>query len=479
MGFKKTVLQTFTALCALSIVACSGSSGTSSGTSSGSSSTSSSVTVSSLSEVPEISQMLVSSGTNSNSTALFAVSGTPSNLVDISDSDADTLFWNGMISDISDYIDEDGNVDTSGLSTYLGNDGMSDFFDGEGKCRVAQMIGYSFQNIESAGTSICYLKNAPTASSGVSIVSGEVDDVSELFQPDAATKIVKVQVTGGEGDGPESEDDEIFIKVYGTNTTEGSDGYAVDLWFCDPNSGTADGYEIVRINTENGTMTSTNVDTNRGNFVASFSGSLTEDEDGNISFDSSAAQSVNYASSDDEFGTHQAYISVEDGTLTSKEWYEGEWDGQSENRKAYGVSNYSGTSIENFKILTAGFSTRWTSGGNDTDDYYGAMEYQDTLYVAVTSGDLYDAVSSFSFAEDSFWDAEEPTVDSDLLAATSDYDCSATPDFVVSMDMGDSGFQSEVGDQCEAHFSDMNFCDSDAIQKARNAIFEVEFQGNE
>ena len=460
---NKFVKYALTSVCVLALSSCGSSTSTNSGSST---SSSSSVAVNDLAQVPSLTSMLTSSTSANISSPLFAVSGTPTSLVDIDSDAADTLFWNGLIAD----------VNTNGASS----EDIENYFNGEGKCRVAQMIGFSFQNIETASTSICYLKNAPTASSGVTIDSGDTAqaDIEDLFAPTEDNRVVKVQVRGNENE-EEGGNQDIYIQVFGSDSTEAADGYAVDMWFCEEDgTGTATGYESIRVNTTDGTMTASNVSTDFGNFISNFSGTLTEDEDGNITFDSEAAQSVTYTYQETGEANfiHKGYVSVEGETLTSKEHFSGSFGGQDEERKTYSVSSFTGSSLDSFGILSAGVRSSWVFGDDEEDTFYGAMEFQDTLYNIVSEGTLYDTVEDYAFSSDSFFGESGATIDSESLDSVSDYSCSVTPDAVVTMDFSDSTFVTEISSQCESSFNEMNFCDGQAIQTARSAIFAAESQ---
>ncbi len=435
-----------------SLPACGSSGSSSSSDSGGSGDGTSQVTVSSLTDIPSLTDIVASSSSQSSSARIHsAVSGTPPILQDIDATSADTYFWNGLVATIN----------TAG--SVASDEQAGEFWDGEGSCRMAQNVGYSFQNIQQAGTSLCYMKNAPEASSGTSITSGSITDPSELFTPTADSRIVKVAVSGDEEVGEQN----IFIRVYGTGTTEGAAGFAADLWFCNTES-TATGYEQLRINSSTGVMTQTSVSTDFGNFTSLFNGQLTADLNGNPIFDSAVAQTVEYTFASEEFGTNKGYVSVLDGEMTTKNWNS---NGDGSSGKNYIISSYTGDDITELQFNSAGFANQWSFDGTDTDTFYGASEFRDTTYVADDSIALFDDTNNFDFTTDSFWDGELEA-DSEALAATADYDCTATPDSVVAMDMSDAAFQAEVVSACENNFEDMNFCDSESISQARSAVFQ-------
>jgi hypothetical protein len=460
--YKRIVAGLFTLILASGVISCNG------GSSSGSSG-SSSLSISSLSDIPELSNMVDNTSTSASiSYALMAVSGDAPSLNTIDSDDAETLFWDGLISDVI----------TNGADA----EDIDAYWQGEGKCRMAQNVGFAFRHIEESGTSVCYLKNAPEAESGVEITSGDAT-VDNIFSPDTETKLVQVNVSNANFGGEEEEgapnEQNIFIQVYGTSTSEASDGFAIDLWFCAEGEDTPNSYEQVRVNESTGVMTQlhANVDGN-GTFTSDFTGTLAINANGSVSFDPDSTQTaeVFFQGSSEDF---KGRVQIIDGEMISKSWstYEDSEYDFSEERKVYVNSTYSGTSTDDLKFLSAGFAAQWSNSDfeeSGSDAFSAATEFQDTTYATLLSGDLFDSVNNFDFADDSFWDGTL-AIDSDLVSARTSYDCNATPDIVVSMDMSDSGMQA-VQTLCETAFDgNMDFCDSADINEARNAIFDAEF----
>ncbi|MBU1918390.1 hypothetical protein KKF63_09735, partial [bacterium] len=108
-----------------------------------------------------------------------------------------------------------------------------------------------------------------------------------------------------------------------------------------------------------------------------------------------------------------------------------------------------------------------------SDTFQGAVEYNDTFYDQNNENELYNLVEDFDFSSEDFFTGTVGVSDS-VLETLSEYSCSVTPDIVISMDMADTGMMA-VSEECEQIWSDMNFCDSESIQQAREAIFEVDY----
>lgn len=407
-----------------------------------------SVSVSSLTSLPSLTDMVGTTEASGNVSALRAlVSGTAPILSQISADDADTLFWNGLLAD----IDQNGAT----------SDDADAFWQGEGRCRMAQSVGYSFQNIEQAGASLCYMKNAPNAESGISVTSGGIEHPNEAFVQQPASRLIRVDTTGQDEGG----DQHIFIRVYGSGTAEGSDGYAVDLYFCDEGEDHSRGLEQIRVNTSTGRFTQSTAETSFGDFVLQASAQLTQDSEGNLSFDPDSVKTAEvYFNHEDEF-LSKSVITIDGDTISSKDYGSfGDFI-----NKSYTVSHYTGADLDNLRFLEAGFAGENSFEGHDNPAYHGATEFQTSRYAQVNSGSLFNEAADFDFSADSFFSSgfEEYA---DLLEDANSGDCSATPDIILAMDFSDPGME-PVGELCQSSFSDMNFCDSDLVNEARNAVF--------
>jgi hypothetical protein len=190
-------------------------------TSSETSSSASGTTVNSLTKLPDVTT-LVTTG-SSTSTLKAAVTGTPPLLKGITATTADTYFWNGLIATIN-------------AAASVTSDQINSFWTGEGACRMAQVVGYSFQNVLQGGISLCYMKNAPDSTNGVTINKGS-EAISAIFSQGASNKTILVHAKNFSDAGSGAAgDQDIFIKVFGTGSTEGSYGYGSDLWFCSAGS---------------------------------------------------------------------------------------------------------------------------------------------------------------------------------------------------------------------------------------------------
>ena len=415
--------------------------------------------VSSVSDLPDVRTMVRTSAASAPNLK-DTVSGTPPFLKDITATNADAYFWNGLVAKIN-------------AASSVTSDQVDAFWEGEGACRMAQAVGYSFQNILQGATSLCYMSNAPVATSGVTVTSGSVTASEAMTQADA-TRIVKVQVTNfteiGGSKGGSTTDQDIFIKIYGVSTAEGSVGYAADLWFCA--SGSPTSYENIRVNSSTGILTDTNVNKGEeGNFISSLSASL-KSSGSKFVFDASKAKTADVYFTSDAFGSFFGNVSITDGSMTARNYQSGSYGGTSNTFKHSIFAEYSGDTMATLRFKTAGFALENTFG-SQSNNVTGGTEFQGTTYSAVSSGTLYDLAKAEDFSAAVYQGSASSYAT--LLAAISNYDCSATPDVVVEMDFSKDGTKA-VATQCENTFSDMDFCDDSTIQLARQNVFNAQIQ---
>ncbi|MBF0491645.1 MAG: hypothetical protein HQM15_02560 [Deltaproteobacteria bacterium] len=423
--------------------------------------------VSSLSKLPDLSSMLDSTSSASISRSLIrsAVSGTSNTpaIQDMSGSNADAIFWNGMLAGINA---------TPSTVVLTDQQTINNFFRESAQCYMAQGVGFSMQNIESSGTSLCYMKRAPAVIPADAVTPATAADA--VMSQEANTKVIKINATNMPGrNRPGGNSQTIFIKIFGSSSTEGSAGFAADLWFC--SSGAAGQAENIRYNSTSKIMTDTSVNGEKGGIYQNiFSASLLAQSDGSFTFDPDQARSSDMFSSNQ--GDFKASIHVLGDQLTNKSYNSNTFNGVPQSNKNYSKSQIS-TSVsasgrKNVFFYQGGVANTFGSG-DSSNTFSTGTEWQTDHYVPVTSGTYYDAVSAFSFDTDAFYSslAEDTT----LTASLSNYDCSTTPDIELNMDMGTTAMAPVVS-ACEQHWQNMNFCNSDAVQNAMNAVFTAQNQ---
>lgn len=451
---KRTFAFGFAAVLAMALSGCGGSSG---------GSTPGSTTANSLSDLPATSTLVTggaAAASLSAKTVGKAVTGTPPYLKDISSDNVDTYFWGGLLATLSTTNAED--VTESQRQAY---------WQGEGACRMAQAVGYSFENVLNGGISMCYMQNMPNATNGVAITSGSFT-AANIFDQEVSNKLIKVVVSGEPGERAEGQD--VYIKVYGTTSIEGAGGYAADLWFC--SSGSANGSEQIRVNNTTNIISTTSTHSDFGSFVGTISAYLTTNASGQFVFDSTKDRSatVYFGPSGGAFTFLGAVTIDSAGLITARDWQTGTFGEQSSTNKHAVFANYTGDTMATLAFSAASFSLQDNFGGNPmsiTD----ATEYSTTRYVNADSGTLLTTAQAETFNADVYSGLSSSQYTSAVasLSAVSSLSCTETPDAIVTMDFSQSGPQA-VAALCENNFDDnggMNFCDGPAVGAARDKIF--------
>ncbi len=415
---------------------------------------SSSATATKLSQLPSFNT-LTQTSTSSNlavgKSLAKTVSGTPPLLNTISADNVDTYFWNGLLATLKN-------------ASTVTTDQEAAFWQGSGACWMAQSVGYSFQDVLSAGTALCYMKNAPSLASGVTVTGSTA---AEMFTTAAATKTIKVTASSvPSDDGKSTKEENIFIKVYGSSTAEGSAGYAADLWFC--NAGSVQGYQKIRIDASN-VLTSTDVDVGSdGSFVGLVTATLKASGDALI-FDPTKSREAKVYFKQDKTGDAFTFLNTTtlgDGTLTSRSYETSTFNGATSANKNAIYAQYSGNTMSALRFLAAGVAgiNTFSGSSNATTE---AVEYKNAYYAPIYSGDLYTSAKAEPFTDAVY--SGTTTTYTDLLSAKSDFSCSATADITATMDFTDTAVAA-LAKTCESDFKDMNFCQSDAINTVQGKI---------
>lgn len=420
-------------------------------------------TITSLGELPQTTSIFNAEASASVSVATSkTAAGTPPLVRDITPTLADTIFWDGLIALINGGEDVTQQI-------------AEDFFNGEGSCRMTQTTGYLIQELQMFGVSICYMQQMPDMSEGVTIDQAPSGVTREnIFDKRDADLITQVNANNmPAGQGGQTGDQTIFIKVYGNDSTTNATDYWIDLWFCA--NGTANGYEEVRVDGADGSVAQASYHTEEeGNFYANFAGSLTAAADGTVIYDPSASQTATVY--DNFYGIHNGQVSVVGNLLTGMEHAQELDQNQEVNatRKILGLSEFTGTSVDTLRFVQGGFAGEMVFG-EGTDTFDGAIEYQNTLYENVgANGQYYSDVQNYDFSANSFYSGTlaMPTEPATTLQG---FSCSETPDVIVTMDGSDAGVAAQAAN-CESTFQDMNFCDNEDIGNARGQVEAFMFQ---
>jgi hypothetical protein len=304
----------------------------------------------------------------------------------------------------------------------------------------------------------------------VSITSGTAT-AANIFDQGVSSKVIRVTMAGIQSGGPET----VFIKVYGTGTSEGSSGYAADLWMCG-SAGAVVGSEEIRVNSSTNVFANTSVHQESGSFVGTLSASLTTNASGQFIFDSTKDRSatVYFGPADGTF-TFLGNVAINSaGLITARDYNSGTFNSQSNTNKHAVFANYSGDTMDTLRLRESAFALQDTFGSN-LMTISDATEYNTTRYVNVDSGTLLTTARAERFDADLYSgsSSSQYTSAQTKISALSGFSCSTTPDITVSMDFSQTG-PTAVATQCENHFDDngnMNFCDGQTVSTAREKVF--------
>jgi hypothetical protein len=449
-------------LFALSMMGCGGSSG--------------SASVSSLSQLPDPASM-VSTSTSSTGLSRAVVSGTAPLITDLH-SNADQYFWNGILASkltSANFSALSSSDKSLYASEFWGGDFAHDGPSGQGGCSMAQNTAQVFGRLLESSGSSCYMKNFPSAATGITITPTPAGGNENLFAQAASDFIVKVNVTNDSEDGNESKSNTtVYIRVFGTDTV-GSDVYKVRLHFCNDGATQANGSESFEVNRSTLAFTSTSKhnETN-GTFSSDVSAFLKAGSGTNLAFDPSKDRTITMKGS---FGsdTFASKITItSDNLIYSLMNHATSFNSQSWNDKTSSVAQFSGDSANTVRFLAAGFngyqSCVGCGVGDFSHEFKGAVEWHTSYYAAVdtAASDLYTKAVATNLTTDSFF-SESKTPDADV----SSLGCDLTADYTVSLDFADSAIAA-VKTQCDGDHKvrgeDNNYCWGGSVQTAQQVV---------
>lgn len=421
-----------------------------------------------LAAIPDAGDLLKAKK-KSSAQSIHDVSGTAPTLMSIPELGIKNVFWKPGV--IDGLLSGDPTQQQCGEFFAGDQDGAS---GGLGACHMSESVGHSFQLIMEAGNSLCYMKRIPTQANvdagGIALNSGELPggDVTKIFaSPEGSdSRLVKIAVSGfDEGEEGPSEEN-VFIKVYGTQqNSESSALYKVDLWFCTPGDETPNGAEQISIsNAGRFSAVSLHDDSARGGggglFQATSEGFLTIGSDGEVTFDPTKPRSATAEMDGAEWGFKSAVQISSDNKIKTK-FYDVFGGGSN---KGFAVTRFSGSGVDSLRFLEGAFK-----GLNSGDEgFSGATEFRDSFYAAAPDSGLKGQLNSVDLAEDEFYQ-NPPTSSFDL----SEYSCAAEADIEVSLDMSNTSVMESIA-PCEQRLDGMHFCHEDEeVNMAQQMFFEA------
>lgn len=449
-----------------------------------------------LSKIPDASSMVQANGRHFSSTEqlrplraglgllntsfdLRDVVGTPPLVKDISESNFDGYFWNGLVAQINGYSTPAWSTivadnSPSGLalkqtltSQFWGQDTTTPGPGGNGACNMAMSTVEALARMmEGAGT-MCYMKNMTTVTSAGVTVTGSTQ--ADAFKQEAEDKLVKVHVTNMPS-GPRNRpgtDMDVFFTIKGSNTVT-SDKYAYSMYMC--LAGNVTDKESLEVNKSTGVITMTNERDGEGdkgyNQVTAY---LTTDSAGNVAFDSSKVRTAlsNHSGS---WGTYKGQISISgDNLITSRRLFSNPGWGSN---KDFSISSFSGSNVNTLRFREAAYKGISTPLVGDSHSFSGVTEFQTDHFVSVASSAISTSTdfTSTDVATDTFYaDGSVPTMD------TTGLNCSATPAVTVTMDFADPNVAA-IGLVCEGNkMNDFNYglCYGTSVNSAMSRLWSI------
>jgi hypothetical protein len=361
--------------------------------------------------------------------------------------------------------DDSGKACENELQEFFGQ--FADGIGGDTACWMSQAVGGAVSNLMSNSSSLCYLKNIPLAESGVTISPAGLSPDS-IFAKEAADKVVKVSIQEpvGEGETDETIEMNVFIKVSGSDNADvGADRYKVTLWFCEGGNEIS-GYETFLVDTAAKTFESSGVnDDDWGKNSFATSAFINIASDGTVTYDTSKARSATVQYEGGDGNKNKSMIEISgDNILTARDMNESDSWGSNKN---FSKAEIAGEGVSTLKFLQGAIRGRSMPPEGESWDphnYFGAVEWQNTVYRSVGSSSLLTAIPS------NYVDAEFFSTGASVESDFSGLSCDEPATVEISMDFGDPGVTA-IQAVCESdRFQWSNICYSSEVNDIRDIV---------
>jgi len=366
--------------------------------------------------------------------------GTPPLLIDLPTTPLKNIFW-------SDGVIEDINLGTPTVNSCQefyggGEDGTS---AGLGACYLAQNVGYSFETVLQSATTFCYMQKMSTAPAGVTVAGAS--SVAEALKPEAdgEDKIVKAVITGFPGE--DAGFTGFFIIPSRETNKSNNNLYSHKLFFC--GGGIPNSVERAEIkNNLDYTLSQINKEDGGGVFASSVSSRISVDANDRIVFNPETEKEVTTSSEGGGCAFNKAEMKLKNGRIFQKSF---DSCGGPEDRKAYTVVAYTGTTVSSLRFREGGFKDNFSSI---------VTEYRDDRYVKATNNnDFNGQLNKVDLATDEFY-LEAPTIDTSEVDA---FNCDRTDVAVnITMDFSNPELAQHAAPCEDKALDGMNFCRSDS-----------------
>ncbi len=423
----------------------------------------------SLAQLPDTSAIISESSTGSQS--IRSVSGTPPTFPQLVEAGGENYFWRSGVVDA---------IATGSPNAGQCNEFFSSAVDGEsggyGACYLAEGVSYSISEIATSGTTLCYMRNFPTAAAVdnqlVEVLSGNLPggNIRNLFnQPSGSqARVVKIQPVGAgdEGGGP------IFIRVYSDqqNAAQGNQ-YRSDFWACDAGEN-APPQEAQQLRlSAGGELIATSIHSSEGQqFTSTVRGFLVPGSQG-LEFDASRGRSAIFGGGNNNPGTENNFKSrvLINGENEIRHWLRHAM-GSNSLRTGYSASRFGGEGLVSLRFYEGAFKE--AISGEHAHEYGGSTEFRDTYYAAATSNSFSNETAEINFATDDFFQ-EGITVPE---ISSSQFSCRQTADISITLDMSRESMQS-VAAECEGGRVEgqIQFCQTQVLRIANERYENVCF----
>ncbi len=399
----------------------------------------------SLTNLPGVSTLIRSKRLPSSNANIQDVSGEPPAMVDINDIGVGIFFRSGVVETLRDAPEPN----SCGEFFIGANDGESAGYEG---AATVEDIGYTFEPLLRSGSNICYarsLASQENLDSGVLTVdAGELPNgqIAGLFKEPSGenARLVKLKFTKNQEVQRSS-----FIQLTSAQENRNkAQHFGYSFWTCGTNSEgesvkvyeqgvvKLDGtYEVHRVGNDE-----------YGTFDATTSGRL-KIEDGELAFDPAVSRTaeVKYLSIS-EMNRFKASLAVgSDGELSEHflNLYRGRLS------KKFLVANVTGDNLQNAAVTEAAFKDQLVETDLSSRDFSSALEYRDSGYRSAPNNALLSKVADEPLTGSFYEEIGEVDFNS------SEFDCNATPDIEVSVNLDLDGAQ-EIVASCSDEADQVN-----------------------
>lgn len=425
----------------------------------------------SLEKFPNLSALISQEAQSSLS---LAVSGTPVALKELKD-DPDTYFFNGAIAALVD--------DNASPTEEL----RGDMERGQAVCGMAANAGELIRRI--SGGTLCYMgeiAKLPSGSFDVTKESASVTstDHSEIFQQEAADKLVRVDLPEGE-QGYQS----AHFKIIGTDNAPNA--YQIDFFMCagdSEDSLSVESAESYVIDYAAGSYSRTEAYSGEGDPSETYVGKmlvsafLRKAADGSFEFDPTKDRIITEQNNHSRNSPAGEYNDKRNmsmridsaGNLHTLIYRTGGSNNYSSSEKIWSMAEFAGSGLDigiSQMAMKMDRSHSYQGNAHTADGVGGAVEWQDTAYQNTEEGAYFASFQATDLAAETFFSTSPSTETFDK----SPYDCNETVDIAIEVDMNSDALAPVIL-ACEGNEDDNHdfhgMCYQGDVNEAFNKLYQ-------